>query len=154
MEPKDVVACMDKRYALFGFLFAFHNRLQAVGDKFYEEITCKQFFVLVCMNLFPDENPSLLELAQVMGCSHQNIKSIVIKLQEKGLIRLYTDQDDKRKQRVAFTEKSAQFAAKYETKEKEFMEKLYEGISDKKIAKTFDTLLRMEENLIEISNHL
>ena len=33
-------------YVLFGSLLAMGNRLQAAGDRFYDEITTKQWFVL------------------------------------------------------------------------------------------------------------
>ena len=42
----EVLNIMPPQYGLFGLLFAFMNRLQATGDSFYEEITCKQFFLL------------------------------------------------------------------------------------------------------------
>ena len=34
-------------YVLFGSLLAMGNRLQAAGDRFYDEITTKQWFVLI-----------------------------------------------------------------------------------------------------------
>ena len=85
MSPRDVVAEMDGRYALFGLLFALQNRLQAVGDTFYEEITSKQFFLMACMNLFQGEAPTVQDLAQVMGSSHQNVKQIINKLDENNV---------------------------------------------------------------------
>ena len=52
MNAADVFLMMDHKYALFGLFFAFHNRLQSVGDSFYDEITCKQFFLLACMSTY------------------------------------------------------------------------------------------------------
>lgn len=154
MEPREVVAQMDKRYALFGSLFAINNRLQAVGDRFYEEITCKQFFMMACMNLFQDGDPSLQELAQVMGCSHQNVKSIVTKLCDKGLLRMYADGKDKRKQRVALTEKAGELGGKYSSKETDFINQLFAGLGEQELAETFATLMKMETNLMEISRNI
>jgi len=58
MNANEVINMMDAKYALFGLFFAFNNRLQTVGDMFYEEITCKQFFLLACMNLYTEEAPT------------------------------------------------------------------------------------------------
>lgn len=80
--------------------FAFHNRLQAVGDSFYEEITCKQFFLIACMNLFQDEAPTANELAKTMGCTRQNVKEILNSLEKKQFIQLEVDEKDRRKQRI------------------------------------------------------
>ena len=104
MSPQDVVAEMDGRYALFGLLFALQNRLQAVGDTFYEEITCKQFFLMACMNLFQEEAPTVQDLAQVMGSSHQNVKQIINKLEQKGFVSVAPDEEDRRKLRISLTE--------------------------------------------------
>ena len=95
MNASDVLQMMDHKYALFGLFFAFHNRLQAVGDSFYDEITCKQFFLLACMNLYPDEAPTANELARSMGCSRQNVKEILNSLEKKQLVHLAVDSKDK-----------------------------------------------------------
>lgn len=154
MKPTDIINNMDKRYALFGFLFALNNRLQTIGDQFYEEITCKQFFLMACLNLFPDEPPTLQELSQVMGCSHQNVKSIAGRLQEKGLVSIRADGSDKRKQRIYLTEKAGELAAKYNGREKDFMDRLFDGLTEERVADTFAALTRLEENLIEIGSNL
>lgn len=39
-------------YVLFGSLLAMGNRLQAAGDRFYDEITTKQWFVLAVLETF------------------------------------------------------------------------------------------------------
>ena len=87
MEREMLLQGMDTRYALFGTFFAFHNRLQATGDAFYQEITCKQFFLIICLELFGENAPTIRELAEVMGSSHQNVKQIADKLERSGFIR-------------------------------------------------------------------
>lgn len=150
MASGDVLNQMDARYALFGLLFAFQNRLQAAGDAFYEEITCKQFFLLACMNLFPEEAPTVQELAQIMGSSHQNIKQIINKLEKKGYVLVEPDSEDRRKLRISLTKHAKEAAAKYQKKEEHFMEQLFQGVSKEQAAQTFCVLSEMEENLIKM----
>lgn len=102
--------------------------------------------------LVSKENPSLLELAQVMGCSHQNVKSIVMKLQDKGFLNLYVDAKDKRKQRVSLTQKAYEVGETYSSKETDFMNRLFDGIEERNLAETFATLTRMENNLIKMED--
>jgi len=128
-------------------MFAFMNRLQATGDKFYEEITCKQFFLLACMNLFPEQAPTANEISETMGCSRQNVKEILNSLIKKELIVLVRDQKDKRKQRIFLTEKTKLFSEKYAAKEKQFMSLLYKDISDDEIRVAYKIISKMEENL-------
>ena len=143
----DVLDVMPPQMGLFGLLLSFMNRLQAAGDAFYEEITCKQFFLLACMNLYPDEPPTANEIAETMGCSRQNVKEILNSLAKKGMIALRQDENDKRKQRIIVTEKTKSIAKKYTKKEIEFMELLYKGISDEEIRNAFNIISRMEKNL-------
>lgn len=150
MSPRDVVAEMDGRYALFGLLFALQNRLQAVGDTFYEEITCKQFFLLACMNLFQGEAPTVQDLSQVMGSSHQNIKQILNKLEQKGFLKVEPDAADRRKLRISLTEYAAITGEKYRAKEEEFMTGLFDGVSEEEAKQAFLTLSKMEENLVKM----
>ena len=150
MSPRDVVAEMDGRYALFGLLFALQNRLQAVGDTFYEEITSKQFFLLACMNLFQGEVPTVQDLAAVMGSSHQNVKQILNKLEQKGYVSVEPDEEDRRKLRISLTEYAAVMAEKYRVKEEEFMTGLFDGVTEEEAKQAFFILSKMEGNLMKL----
>lgn len=147
MNASNVLQIMDHKYALFGLFFAFHNRLQAVGDSFYEEITCKQFFLLACMNLYQDQAPTANELAKTMGCTRQNVKEILNSLEKKQLIRFEVDEGDKRKRRVYLTENALRMSDKYYEKETSFMEYLYNGISDEEIDQAYSIISKIEDNL-------
>ena len=147
MNASEVLHMMDHKYALFGLFFAFHNRLQAVGDSFYEEITCKQFFLMACMNLYQDEAPTANELAKTMGCTRQNVKEILNSLEKKQFIRLETDERDKRKQRVYLTENALGMADKYREKEENFMKYLYDGISEEEVDSAYNIISKIEDNL-------
>lgn len=149
MEPREMINSMDKRFALFGYFFAMSNRLQTVGDRFYEEITCKQFFLMICLRLFENGAPTINELSEIMGCSHQNVKSIAGKLEEKGYLEIRPDSDDARKLRIRLTSKADSLTQKYQKKELDFIDMLFTGISDKQIETTFKTLEKMEENINE-----
>lgn len=149
MEPREMINSMDKRFALFGYFFAMSNRLQTVGDRFYEEITCKQFFLIICLRLFENGAPTINELSEIMGCSHQNVKSIAGKLEEKGYLEIRPDSEDARKLRIRLTNKADSLAKKYQKKEVDFIDMLFTGISDKQIEITFKTLEKMEENINE-----
>ena len=150
MERDKLLQGMDTGKALFGLFFAFGNRLQAAGDAFYEEITCKQFFLLICLSLFTEEPPTINDLSRVMGSSHQNVKQIVNKLEKSGFVMTLCDQEDKRKIRVMPTEKLAELGEKYEQQENEFMKQFYEGISEEELQLTFRVMSKLESNLIDI----
>ncbi len=144
---EQILDIMPPQNGLFGLLFAFMNRLQAAGDAFYDEITCKQFFLLACMNLYADNAPTANELAETMGCSRQNVKEILNSLSKKEMIVFEPDKNDKRKQRIYLAQKTKELAKKYTKREMEFMQLLYYGISDDEIKSVYKIISKMENNL-------
>lgn len=133
-------------FFLVGLLNEFMNRFQAEGDHFFMEISWRQSFVLICLNLF-QEAPTLGELSEAMGCTHQNAKQLIKKLEKEGFIRIEKDDYDKRKQRIYATEKAAQFNEAYSKPSEAFMQFLYQGISKEQLAITIQTIIQMDENL-------
>ena len=144
-----ILGMMPPQFGLFGLLFAFMNRLQAAGDSFYEEITCKQWFLLACINLYSKEVPTANDLAETMGCSRQNVKEILNALVKKEILVLKQDDNDKRKQRIYFTSKQKRLAKKYQNKEMDFLKLLYKDISEKEVRSVFKIISKMEKNLMK-----
>lgn len=140
---------IDSSFFLLGLLSAFDNRYQAKADNFFEEISWKQFFAIICINLCK-EPPTLRELAEVMGSSHQNVKQILNKLEEKGFVKTIPDTEDKRKQRIMLTEKTRAFCAEHDEGSQRIVGKIFEGIDAKDINIVIRTVLQMGENLEEV----
>lgn len=154
MDREMLLQGMDIPHALFGTFFAFHNRLQATGDAFYEEITCKQFFMIICLELFGENAPTIKELAEVMGSSHQNVKQIADKLEQSGFIKAVKDEQDKRKLRIYRTEKLQRLEQKYMGKSMEFMKRFYEGTTMEELETVYRVMTKLEKNLLELKEEL
>jgi DNA-binding MarR family transcriptional regulator len=143
---------MPPQAFLLGLLSAFDNRYQAAADAFFKEITWKQFFAIICIRLFK-EAPTLNELSDVMGSSHQNVKQILLKLEKKGFITTFTDENDKRKQRIAVTEACMEFCEKNDNEGNQsqyIIGRIFEGIDEKALITTIKTIMTMERNLSKI----
>ena len=85
---------IESPYFLLGLLSAFDNRFQAIADRLIGEISWKQVFTIICIKLCK-ESPTLQQLADVMGTSHQNCKQLLLKLEKKGFVALETDPGDR-----------------------------------------------------------
>lgn len=136
----------ESSYFLLGLLSAFDNRFQAAADKLISEISWKQFFAIICINLCK-ESPTIKELAEIMGSSHQNVKQILLKLEKKGFIDILVDDTDKRKQRVVLTKKCMDFCNANDEKSTMAVNAMFDGISKEQIGMTIQTIIQMEENL-------
>ena len=137
---------IEAPFFLIGLLSAFENRYQAKTDKLFEDISWKQFFAIICINLCK-ESPTIKELAEIMGSSHQNVKQILNKLEDKGYVKTVLDEQDKRKQRIILTEKTRAFCEEHDEGSKTIVKKIFEGIDEKDIGTVIKTLLQMEKNL-------
>ncbi len=132
---------------LFGAICRVNNQYQTIGNKYYNGISLKQEYLLSVMEYyFCDNAPTLNELAQHIGSSHQNIKQIVSKLVDKGYLKLEQDKDDKRKRRVYFTEKYNQEKDEFEERRNSLISKTFANISEDEITKALYVINKMSDN--------
>ncbi len=137
---------------LLGLLSAFDNRYQAAADAYFKEITWKQFFAIICINLCK-ESPTINELSEVMGSSHQNVKQILIRLEKKGFVSTVADEKDKRKQRIIVTDAARAFLEQNDNNGRQsqhIIGRIFDGIDEKNLMVTIQTIMKMERNLSEL----
>ena len=153
MDMKNVeFGQMPPQAFLLGLLSAFDNRYQASADRYFNEITWKQFFAIICINICK-EAPTLNELSEVMGSSHQNVKQILLKLERKGFVSMMTDGKDKRKQRYFVTDKCRKFIEENDNQSRtseQIIAKIFEGVDENSLTVTIETIMKMERNLEKI----
>lgn len=137
---------IESTYFLIGLLSEFGNRFQAMADKQMGEVSWKQFFALVCINVC-NEPPSISELAKIMGSSHQNVKQILLKLEKKGFVTIMADEQDKRRQRVKLAEHCAEFCASNEATSTQAIQSIFAGVSEEQLQSTIRTILKMVDNI-------
>ena len=133
-------------YLIFGLLFMIDNRLQTVGDGFFEEITARQWFLLAMLELF-DKAPTLGALSEAMGCTHQNTRQLAARLERSGLVKLERDERDGRRLRIKATGKSKQLGEKYREKQEFFMQTLFQDINKPQKEALLAALEKLIENL-------
>lgn len=137
---------MPYSYFLIELLNEFNNRFQAAADAFFKEISWKQCFLLTCITFFK-EPPVIKQLAELTGCSHQNTKQLLIKLEKGGYVRLLQDKADKRKQRVVLTEQAREFQKENDKESAELMTQLFSGVNASELKTTMETIIKLHVNL-------
>ncbi|HWT75356.1 MAG TPA: MarR family transcriptional regulator [Mobilitalea sp.] len=146
---------VDDKYVIFAMIFMLSNQIQTIGDSFFKEVSTKQWFVLLVLGIMEGYSPTLNELSEAVGSSHQNVKQLVIKLEQKGYVEVTKDETDARRLRIKMTPKSHEFHDAYQEKSNVFMSRLFDGFkkSDlavtKKVMSTMrNTLERMEKDYV------
>ncbi|MDF2544186.1 MAG: regulatory protein MarR [Herbinix sp.] len=137
----------DHKYMVYGMLFAVSNRIQTFGDEHFKDITMKQHFMMIVLELFGEKSPTLSELADAVGCSYQNIKRMAASLEKNHYVTIVEDDKDKRKRHIVMTDKLRIRGEEEKEKTQAFMEGLYLGIKDEELGHVASVLKRMEDNL-------
>lgn len=143
---------IDLSYFLIGLLSAFNNRFQAFADKFLGELSWKQFFAIICINLC-NGKPTINELAEILGSSHQNVKQILLKLEKKNFINIVIDAADKRKQRIELTDYCRDYCNRNDSSSNKIMSLMFEGISKDELQMTIQTIMKIEGNINNIGGN-
>ena len=94
---------MDQRLIAYVNIFICANRLQAIMDSGLEDITAKQWLAITMIDAFP-EPPTLKQISEMSGVTHQSMRQIVDRLIDKGFLEVVPDKKDKRAIRLVKTE--------------------------------------------------
>lgn len=146
MEDKRQATDFTPDYLLLRMLHGFGNKLGTIDRMVFRELTGRQCSLIASIGTF-EEPPTLGQLAECEGSSHQNIKQMALKLQEKGYVKLLSDSSDARKIRVTATKKGHDFCKRHRASEERFMEMLFDGVSGKDVEATSKAMRKLNENL-------
>jgi len=153
LNPKKKDSIPDEPM-IFALLLIISNKMNTLLDREFKEfdVTTKQWFLSETIKSLFDTPPTMKELASEMGSSHQNIKQVALKLEQKGLLKLEKDKKDARVTRLRLTERSYDFWKKTDPKGSVFRESMFKEMNKKDIATTRALLGKMLLNLTEIEN--
>ena len=126
----------DIRFRIFANISQVANRLQNVMDIGMTDITTKQWLPFIMIGRL-DYEPTLKEVAEMCGITHQSAKQLIDKLEEKGYVYVRKDAKDKRFLRISLTEKGEEWSALNLGRNAEFVFSLFSKISEDEL-RTFD----------------
>lgn len=141
----------DKRYT-FGIVLLIANRMDTLLDRDLKEfdITGKQWLLSVVVESLFDEPPTIKQISSIMGSSHQNIKQLALKLEQKGLVVLEKDPKDGRATRIKLKEDRSEFWADIAPKGTSFIGEIFKGINTNDLAKAREVMEKISSNLLDM----
>lgn len=137
----------DHRFIIYALLSQLANKSQLVMDLGMKDITCKQWFPLIMIERFNHE-PTLKEISEKCGITHQSTKQLLDKLVEKDYVIARKDEADKRCLRYSLTEKGKSWGIDNFSRNQVFMKELFRDISEEEL-KLF---LSVERRLLDKLN--
>jgi DNA-binding MarR family transcriptional regulator len=145
---------MSDRQYLFGVIFIVANRVDTMLEREFKrfDITTKQWFLSVIIKNLFDNPPTMKEVAKEMGSSHQNVKQVALKLEQKGLLILIKDKSDARVTRLKLTESSYDFFKKLSEEGTTFTQALFKNIDKGELEVARRVMEKMQLNINDMDN--
>ena len=135
------------REYLFGSIFLLANRLQTLGDGYLEEVTLKQWLLLIMIHVMDRDQPSVTEVADFMGSTRQNVRKMLEVLEGKSFVTLSANSLDRRTLSVALTPKTEQLFVRFQAKGDAFLDRFFDGIPPEDLEATRRTVEALFENM-------
>lgn len=141
----------DQQY-LFGSIFVAANRVDTLLEREFKkfDVTTKQWLLSVVIENLFDKPPTIKEAAREMGSSHQNIKQVALKLEQRGLLALEKDERDSRATRLKLLEHSLDFWKKLREEGSVFTEALFKDIHKDEMEAARRVMEKLLSNIAEI----
>ena len=134
----------------YGALFALTNRIQTIGDGVFHDITIRQHFILMTIRIFDCNSPTLKDVADIVGCSYQNIKRMAVVLENKGYLTMERDTEDKRKFKLILTDRVNSVSSEMDEVIDKFLGILYKDLSKEDLLNALAVLKKLDQNLLSM----
>lgn len=142
---------IDREKFIFAALFDVVNKLQILGDRKLKDtgVTTRQWFLTLLIQQMEPEAPSIGDCARQMGTSHQNIRQITKRLENRGFLRIQTDSKDRRTQRLYLTQSCIEFWNSRNREDITFISELFNEFTAEEIDNLFVSIEKLRNILNE-----
>ncbi|MBI5681318.1 MAG: MarR family transcriptional regulator [Methanobacterium sp.] len=138
---------LDMEKYILVVLFLVQQRWGYIINKEFEkdQITTKQWLLLVTLGNAFDHPPSMQEMAEAMSTTHQNVKQLATRLESRGLLKIERDANNRRILRLKVTEECHKFWENRTEDDIKSITALFNGLEDIEIQNLFEIMAKMEK---------
>ncbi len=88
---------------IYATLFATNNKIQAICDRQFKNLTLRQFMLALAITHIPEGECTYNRIAKQLGTSKQNVKQLVELLEKRGYLEVEPSKVDKRASNIKLT---------------------------------------------------
>ena len=118
---------------IMGAISLLSNEFNGFGDDIIEELTYKQWFLLMMLSRMEETGSNINTIADFVGTTRQNIKKMLTPLEEKGFVSIVRSGADARSLSVELTKKSYDFFRENDGKIAMATEQLFAPLSEEEM---------------------
>lgn len=124
-----------------------------INKKFQRDhITTKQWLMLIILANSFSSPPSMQDMSEAMSTSHQNVKQLATRLENRGLLKIDRDSQNKRILRLKITVECEFFLQKRKNDDIKSINNLFSSLNADDVRKLFEIMIELEnwsENLYQ-----
>ena len=137
---------MDMARFILVMLFMVEQRWHYFIDKDLESdnITMKQWLMLIVISAGFRSPPSIQEVAEAMSTTHQNVKQVAASMERRGFMVLERDPDNKRIIRLKITDKCHALFQRRNDDDKKTIASMFDNLTDDEMKALFGIIAKME----------
>ena len=128
---------------VIGCVSLLSNKLNQIGDSILPDITFRQWFLLMMISKMELQEKSINSIAEFTGTTRQNVKKMLIPLENKGYVNIGESNSDARALKVELTEKTYQYFSDNDEATARASNKLFSSFSDAEIYNLVCTLKKL-----------
>ncbi len=110
-----------------------------------DKITTKQWLMMIVLSNAFDHDPSMQEVADALSITHQNVKQLAVRLEERGFLNIERDTDNRRILRLKITEECHQYWEKRNPDDIKSINALFEDLNTEEIKNLFEIISKLEK---------
>jgi DNA-binding MarR family transcriptional regulator len=143
----DVGKRLEMEKYILVVLFLIQQRWSYTINKEFQkdQITTKQWLMLIVIGNAFNHNPSMQEVADAMSTTHQNVKQLATRLETTGFLKIERDTKNKRILRLKVTEKSEEYWKTRETEHAKSIAEYFKELEDSEVISLFKIMGKLEK---------
>ncbi len=137
---------MDMARFILVMVFMVEQRWRYFIDKDLEpdNITMKQWLMLIVISAGFKSPPSIQEVADAMSTTHQNVKQVAASMERRGFMVLERDPGNKRIIRLKITDRCNELFQRRNAEDEKTIASMFENLTDDEMKALFSIIAKME----------
>lgn len=110
-----------------------------------DRITTKQWLMMIVISNAFNHAPSMQEVADSMSITHQNVKQLAVRLENRGFLKIERDPSNKRILRLKVTDECHKYWEKRTPEDIKSVNALFRGLEDNELKTLFEIMGKLEK---------
>ncbi len=127
---------------IYSTLFATNNKIQAICDRQFKNLTLRQFMLVLAITHIPEGECTFNRVAKQLGTSKQNVKQLVQLLEKRGYLEVEPSKVDKRANNIKLTPEGIKVGVAYAKVGNEFLGNIASQFTTEELNQLWDLLKR------------